>query len=121
MGWGGYILPARHGGKTSVQKASELLGVAISATDAEVNDAFRRKVKNTHPDTAEDGAAADYTIDELKAARDAMRDHAAITSRTTIYHEEKRPCPMCHGRGTVLRVGSFGTDPCVTCHGTGEV
>lgn len=77
-----------------------------------VQEAFRRLVKLSHPDTA--GSAGEsnlthLTVDQLTEAKKVLLESL---QGTDLY------CRLCKGRGSVR--GNMGVRKCVACGGTGE-
>jgi len=85
------------------------LGDVVLTTDV-VDAAYRKALKQSHPDTAEPGSVVvAYTMANLQHARKLLRDVVA---------QRNNPCPQCRGRGTVP--GRFGAQSCAACNGTGD-
>lgn len=115
-----------------------LLGIEPEATAEEVRAAFRRKVRQNHPDTAADEGEGDVQ-DIIEAYRllidpDARAEHDSDTRRrrggaggrrVKVTHRDgarrtgpgpSRSCRACAGSGT--RAEEI---PCPECHGRGEI
>jgi hypothetical protein len=63
------------------------LGVTPGATPAEIQHAFRRRLREHHPDSRgpdADGAASDAALQRLLAAYQALRNHGADTERPPV-------------------------------------
>lgn len=114
-----------------------LLGIEPGATADEVRAAFRRKVRENHPDTAteelEDGDVQDIIeayrklIDPDARARhdsDTRRRERGVRGRTVKVTHRRGPesgssgrtCRICSGTGT-----RTGEGRCPDCHGRGEI
>lgn len=97
------------------QTALELLQLAAcktALTEEIVREAFRRRVKESHPDTAAPGATAGHPhVQDLVAARDYL-----LTNLTTA---DDFACRQCGGLAMV-RVGKMGWRECAACKGSGE-
>lgn len=116
-----------------------LLGIEPEATEEEVRAAFRRKVRQNHPDTAteelEDGEVQDIIeayrllIDPDARARhdsDARRRERGVGGRTVKVTHRGGPergssghsltCRTCDGLGTKTEEGT-----CPECRGRGEI
>lgn len=114
-----------------------LLGIEPGATAEEVRAAFRRKVRQNHPDTAtdefEDGDVQDIIeayrklIDPDARARhdsDNRRRGRGVSGRSVrVTHRKghersssERRCRTCGGAGTRTEEGR-----CPECHGRGEI
>lgn len=90
----------------SIENDFAALGLAATATLAEVNTAFREKAKADHPD-------AGGTAEAFMALRQAHKRAAAWAMRP-------RPCEACRGTGWLRRPGSFESKKCKSCKGTGK-
>lgn len=87
----------------------EVLGVAASASDDELRRAFRRALRNTHPDTGGDPkrftavqlAWERVGTPEKRAAYDAGRgipgDHPTYTAQAARARQDTRPKPRSYG------------------------
>lgn len=73
-----------------------------------VRAAFRRAVKQAHPDTGDNQTPA-HSVTELMAARDTLLSGI-------IYR--RNSCKQCKGRGIVP--GRIGAQRCAACGGSGE-
>lgn len=114
-----------------------LLGIEPEATADEVRAAFRRKVRQNHPDTAtdelEDGDVQDIIeayrllIDpDARARHDSAgrRRERGVSGRSVNVNHRKapergssaRPCRTCGGAGT-----NTEEHRCPECHGRGEI
>jgi DnaJ-class molecular chaperone len=113
-----------------------LLGIEPEATAEEVRAAFRRKVRQNHPDTAteelEDGdvqdiiaayrllmdpdARAQHDSDTRRAERGVSGRSVKVTHRGGPNRGSSRTCPTCGGTGTTTEEGR-----CSECHGRGEI
>ncbi|NMI00618.1 J domain-containing protein, partial [Pseudonocardia acidicola] len=72
----------------------ELLGVAETATSAEIVSAYRRISRRVHPDVAGDSAAGLFRL--IQHARDVLTDparRAAYDSQRTLRSDPPRPQP----------------------------
>lgn len=115
----------------------QLLGIGPEATADEVRAAFRRKVRQNHPDTATEKLEGGDVKDIIEAYRllidpDARARHDSGTSRgergvrgrsVRVTHRKgpdrnasERRCPTCGGSGTRNVEGR-----CSECHGRGEI
>lgn len=116
------------------------LGIGRDATPEEIRAAFRRAVRQRHPDTskaATDDIAIRNTIDayrvltdpKARARYDAAHTRPAptvgATRRVPVRHSTTAPrtspptpgpCTTCHGAGIVR-----STVTCPTCHGRAEI
>lgn len=89
--------------------AYEVLGVAASATDDELRKAFRRALRETHPDTGGDPqrftavqlAWENVGSPERRAAYDAGRgirgEHSTFTAQPARPRQDTRPKPRSYG------------------------
>lgn len=114
-----------------------LLGIEPGATAEEVRAAFRRKVRQNHPDTAteeyEDGDVQDIIeayrllIDpDARARHDSAgrrRERGVSGTSVRVTHRKgaergatERRCRTCGGSGTRIEEGR-----CSHCHGRGEI
>lgn len=87
----------------------EVLGVAASASDDELRRAFRRALRDTHPDTGGDPRRFDavqrawdrVSTPQKRAAYDAGRgasqDRAAFTAQAARPRQDTRPSTRSHG------------------------
>jgi hypothetical protein len=98
----------------TVTEAAELLGVRDGATREEIEDAFLRLARLSHPDrfagaTADESAAAAAEFIRISDARDlllrAAAERAARAARVTaplVYDVDPRPVRRPPGRSTVI-------------------
>ncbi|WP_198675879.1 J domain-containing protein [Kribbella monticola] len=97
-----------------------VLGVPATASDDELDQAFRRLVRRLHPDTrapSEPDAAADQRLQEILAAYDCLRDpirRAAYTRTRPVTtprpHVRVTPQPPTRSE-PALRVGPVRWQP----------
>jgi len=125
----------------SEREAYRLLGLTSDATPAQVRTAFRRKVREQHPDTALPGGD-DSTVQELVDAyhllatasggsgsgpgagaggdkgsgRDRIRVSHGRTEEPTHHKRVERRCPACAGSGVLTR-----NHTCPDCRGSARV
>ena len=122
-------------------EALRLLGLPAHATEAEVRAAFRRKVIESHPDTAMDGtddsmvrrlieayhllvdptsrAAPDPPVRRVSERQSGVRPVDVSKARAEGYQPSmgaRRQCSQCQGSGRDLRVVT-----CPACHGDSVV
>lgn len=95
-------------GLPEAEKAAEVLGLELSAVDADtLRKAFRDRVKALHPDTgAEMSAETAEKIQEAFQARVKLLAWVAM--------QPKSDCTICGGKGWT-RSGPFGTRVCTAC------
>lgn len=79
----------------------------VELTAAEVQAAFRERVKLTHPDTATELSGS---ISDLKEARATLLH---------IIEKQNNTCAACRGTGKV-RTSAAGFTQCPACRGKGE-
>lgn len=85
----------------------EKLGLASSATKAEVKAAWKSKVFSLHPDRGGD-------VNEFIEYREAYTKALKLAT-------QDNQCDLCHGKGVVKVIGGWNalTLPCSLCGGTG--
>lgn len=91
-------------------KAAALLDVDIDADAATVKAAFRKTVREGHPDNG--GSAVD--MDALTKAKELLLTPMPETG----VENENGACKLCNGVGMVQ--DGFSTRICVSCRGTGH-
>jgi len=97
--------------------AFQMLGVHAQSTNAEVDAARRKLVRETHPDV--NGAP-----DAHKLTAMANQAHSELTTNRAAYIRSLhlKPCAACKGKGSVSKMRGFThciTTVCLTCHGAG--
>lgn len=88
-------------------EAFTILGIAKSASPAEIKAAGRELSQRTHPDKG-------GCVEEFNAAREAIKVAMAYALLT--------PCDVCDGDGWVSTVRNFVTSrkTCPACQGSGK-
>ena len=97
-----------------MQKSAEnILQLRCDYTSDDVQAAFRKLAKESHPDTA-GMPGHGHPLGVLKGARDTL---LKIKKAEEAYEN----CATCRGTGQRPVTGSFGTARCGPCAGTGKV
>lgn len=86
------------------ERAAELLGVTVDASPTEVERAFHRRARLTHPDVSADESPEDAgaAFREAAAARDVLlRPHAPLRRVIDDAYSDGRPVPRVQGAGLI--------------------
>lgn len=105
-------------------EAFRLLGVSADATEAEVRNAFRRKVMESHPDTAAEGTDNTMARRLIEAYR-LLADTAPRTAPDPALgpvgepNQEVRPVDVRRAGAVGSQVSTRAPRQCPTCRGFG--